>query len=192
MAGQVKSIWAFFGRMFRNKEQSESKKEEKFGVPEFIKCSYKPLGFIFEHPSNWFVYPSNLIDFNNNALATMGVMTVSMFGDPTSGPDKLSPRISMIIERRSVNHLKQGYNEFLSKHSKNTKILEHRMFTLSSGEEALEWSYEFIRESQKFRAVGVLVVKHDRVYRLIGSCLKAQFKNLEQTFLKIVRSLSFQ
>ncbi|MDI6655020.1 MAG: hypothetical protein QME59_03955, partial [Candidatus Hydrothermarchaeota archaeon] len=101
--------------------------------------------------------------------------------------------ISFLIAERTVENPSQFFKEFLSKQSENFdkyKLLWDRASELPSGEEAFEWSFKFVNGSYHFIAVSVQAIKRNRIFHLDGSCLEEQFKDLEHTLLKVIKSLS--
>lgn len=179
---------------FGMKEKEADQKEEKYGVSMFVTFDgyiNEQLKFTFKHPEGWNVEYGRALFVRPSDAKVVFV----------SGEVIFSPCITMLVSEITVStslrlakqNPSQLYKELLSdlpKRFEKCKLLWDRPLKLSSGEEALEWSYEFFKGSHHFIAVSVTAVKDNKIFFLDGSCLRSQFENLEQTFCKVIKSLS--
>jgi hypothetical protein len=174
-----------FHNLFGGKGSEQGQKGEISGVSQFVRYAHEQAGFTFEHPRGW------RRDFSGGALLVRPWDAKTVF---VSGQAIFSPCITMLIGRRTVGDPSRLYQEFLAAQAGNFEgyeLLWDRPFELSSGQAALEWSFEFVKGSHRFIAVSVMAAKHDKVFLLDGSCLRSQFENLGAILSKVTRSLSF-
>ena len=164
----------------RNKRTSPS---------EFVLYRNKKLGFSFEHLKGWnkksnhvlTVYPPDaiMVSGSNQTIASPCITMLVSSGEIIETPSQFYR--SFLIEQR------KRYTEY--------RLLWDRPARLVSGEPAYEWSFEFDVSTARFIAVYCIATKNIRSKNLTlllnGACLKSQFEELEPTFLKVVRSLSF-
>lgn len=166
------------------------------GASEFVPYSHRQLGLTFMHPVGW------VKDFSRGALF---IYPTDAERVSASGKVIMSPCITLMVgeipkvEKSPLEYCKEFVSEQSKRHTKFKLLWEHEV-ELSSGEEALEWSYEFFWESYPFSAVSIKSLRKMspdsgidyKFYLLEGSCLRSQFKNLESTLLTVNRSLSLQ
>lgn len=159
---------------------------EVFRVSEFVPYVNEQLGFSFEYPMGWYK------DFSGGKLFIRPSNAETVL---VSGRTVLSPYITMLVREGIVENPSRFYKCFLSEQPANFveyRLERKRPFKLPSGEEALEWSFEFSRGSYYFTAVSIIAAKRDNIFLLDGSCLNSQIGYLENTFRKVIRSLSLK
>ena len=163
-------------------------KTEKPGSLRFVSYINNQQGFTFEYPMKW------QKDFSRGRLLIRPLEAKTVV--EVSGKIAeiiFSPCITMLVGERNTENPLQFYKDFLDAQRRNFdkyKLLWEHPFTLSSGEEALEWTFEFARGPHDFTAISVLAAKPNRIFHLDCSCLNSQIQNLEPILRRIVESLS--
>lgn len=164
------------------------KRNKRTSSSEFVLYRNVNLGFSFKHPKGWHKKTNDVITvFPSDAII------VSVPNETIA-----SPCITMLVSGgKSIENLSQFYKSYLleqRKHYEKYKLLWDHPARLISGESAHEWSFEFNVSTFRFTAAYVMATKNigsrNATFLLNGACRKPQFKGLEPTFLKVVRSLS--
>lgn len=164
-------------------------KEEQYTISEFDLYKNNKFDFSFEYPKGW------VEDFSQD---TLHIYPSDAKKISIPGQAIISPCITMymgIVTLAAGNNPRQFYQEFLSKQSKNFNkyiMLWSRIMKLSSGEEALKYSFKFKLGFDDFISISIIVTKTLRTFLMDISLLESQFKYLESGLIKVINSFSFQ
>jgi len=148
---------------------------------EWAKYHNEELGFSVAHPSDWerdftsgqlVIYPGDYqsVSSQSGIIRSPAISVRVDSLKPTSPAHQMSPS--------------QFYHQFLADQHKffqGYKRLWEQALTLTSGEEAMLWSFDFNQNDNAFRAIFILVLKAGNIYFVDGSCLQTQASLYEGT-----------
>ena len=146
----------------------------------------KVLGFKFEYPKGW----------NQEFTGIEIILFPPDYKKVFIGKNLIpSPALSVMVGEEPIQNPLKYYKEFISNLSKvfqGYKLIWENPFRLLSGEEALEYSFEFVKGPQKFQAISITIVKGNMIITLSGSFLNSEVERWKPIIINIIRSLSLK
>jgi len=159
---------------------------ETHGFVDFIEGE---LGVSFDYPSGW-----NIEYSKNRDKLMIFPPNVKLLKDHWWSKRVYSIGITMMVMAGGKEENQTFYQKFVNNillEAPSSNLLWTKNFNLSSGEDSLEYSYDFMKGRYPFRVIAVCANKGRKTFSLDCSVLKSDFKRFEKTIHKVVTSLRF-